>query len=90
MVLSKSTKIWRRIQLTVERIFFVILAVAFAKVCEYSAVDAIGARLGFDLAAISGLIPAMSLILFIEFRILRPRYAAPAIASRAMKKHGNA
>lgn len=73
----KLVAIRQRVRFALERVIFVLSAVAFAKVCQYAAVDAFEERLGFDLASASGAVPALLVFAFIEYRFLRPRrYAA--------------
>lgn len=74
MAKSKARKIGRQIQLTIERLAFVVIAIGFAKVCQYSVVDAYGDRFGFALASAAGLLPSIGLILLIEYCFLRRRY----------------
>jgi hypothetical protein len=74
MAKSKARKVGRQIQLTIERLAFVVMAIGFAKVCQYSVVGVYGNRFGFALASAVGLIPSIGLILLIEYRFLRRRY----------------
>jgi hypothetical protein len=59
----------RRICYTV---LFVAVGVAVGKWCQYTAVDYLGSRLGFELASLVGLVPFLAILIMMKGRF--PRY----------------
>ncbi len=46
----------------------IVVMVAVAKVAQYAAVDALGERVGFDLASLIGVAPVIALYFFLSVR----------------------
>lgn len=55
-------------------VLFVSFCVVVGKACQYAAVDALGDRLGFEVASIAGLAPFFGVLAVLKARY--PRYFA--------------
>ncbi|UVI38958.1 hypothetical protein [Qipengyuania spongiae] len=49
----------------------ILLMVGFAKMAQYTAVEAFGDRLGFDVASLTGLIPILILYFWVAAKLPR-------------------